>query len=174
MLTYHQLGFKAFIWGHYSKQIRRYQAIIWANAVLLSIGPFGTNFSQGVFTIQIFSLKKMRLKISSGKCQPFCLSLNMLTHCIDPFPWRTMWWNNKGLNLSNVYLNLDHAGTMWWGENEKLLSHGFWVSVEESWSYMEMHGSTYLCFSKKRSPWDLNDSELSDAYGSWQQISMTF
>ena len=46
----------------------RRQAIIWTNAGLLLIGPFGTNFSE------------MRLKVSSAKRRPFCLGLNELTH----------------------------------------------------------------------------------------------
>ena len=53
------------------------KAIIWTNAVLLSIGPLGTNFSQVVLEIQIFSFKKMHWKMS-GKCQSFCLSLNVI------------------------------------------------------------------------------------------------
>ena len=41
--------------------------------MLLSIGPIGTKLSQIEFEIQIFSLKKMHLKMSSGKCWPFIL-----------------------------------------------------------------------------------------------------
>ena len=51
--------------------IRR-QAIIWTNAVLLSIGPLGTKFSEILIKIQIFSFTKMHLKISSVKWRPFC------------------------------------------------------------------------------------------------------
>ena len=36
----------------------RRQAIIWTNAILFSIRPLGTNFSQIVSEIQIFSFKK--------------------------------------------------------------------------------------------------------------------
>ena len=56
------------------------QAIIWTNTILLSIGPLGTNFSQNAFKIQTFLLKRIHLKISSGKCRSFCLSLSVLTH----------------------------------------------------------------------------------------------
>ena len=45
----------------------RRQAIIWTNAGLLSIGPFGTNFSEILIKIQNFSFTKIRLKISSAK-----------------------------------------------------------------------------------------------------------
>ena len=42
------------------------------NAVLLSIGPLGTNFSDILIRIQNFSFMKMHLKISSAKRWPFC------------------------------------------------------------------------------------------------------
>ena len=43
----------------------RRQAIIWANAEILLIWPLGTNFSEILIEIRIFSLKKIHLKISS-------------------------------------------------------------------------------------------------------------
>ena len=47
----------------------RRQAIIWTNAEILSIVPLGTNLSEiSISEIQTFSLKKMGLKVSSGKC----------------------------------------------------------------------------------------------------------
>ena len=57
----------------------RRQAIIWTNAGILFIGPLGTNFSEILIAILTFSLKKMRLKVLSGKWRPFCLGLNALT-----------------------------------------------------------------------------------------------
>ena len=48
----------------------RRQAIIWANAVILSIGPLGTNFGEILIKIIPFSFKKMRSKVSSGKRRP--------------------------------------------------------------------------------------------------------
>ena len=57
----------------------RRQAIIWTNAGLLSIRTSGTNFSEILIEILAFSLKKMRLKVSSGKWRPFCFGLNELT-----------------------------------------------------------------------------------------------
>ena len=46
----------------------------------LLIGPLGTNFSENLIEIHIFSFKKIHLKMSSGKRRPFCLDLNVLTH----------------------------------------------------------------------------------------------
>ena len=45
----------------------RRQAILWANAGILLIGPFGTNFSEISIKIHICSFKKMYLKMLSGK-----------------------------------------------------------------------------------------------------------
>ena len=59
----------------------RRQAIIWTNAGILLIGPLGTNFSEILIEILTFSYKKMHLKVSSAKRRPFCLGLNVLTHC---------------------------------------------------------------------------------------------
>ena len=60
----------------------RRQAIIWTNAGLLLIGPLGTNFSEILIEILTFSIKKMRLKVSSGKWRPFCLGLNELSSVV--------------------------------------------------------------------------------------------
>ena len=52
----------------------RRQAIIRTNAGILLIGPLGTNFSEIWIGIQTFSLKKIHLKMLSGKCRPFFLA----------------------------------------------------------------------------------------------------
>ena len=57
----------------------RHQAIIWTNAGILLIRPLGLNFSEILIEIHTFSFKKMHLKMSSAKRQPFCLGLNVLT-----------------------------------------------------------------------------------------------
>ena len=58
----------------------RRQAIIWTNVGILLIGPLGTNCSEMLIEIHIFSFKKIHLKMSSGKWGPFCLGLNMLNY----------------------------------------------------------------------------------------------
>ena len=62
------------------------QAIIWTNAGILLIGPLGTNFSEILIEILTFSFKKMRLKVSSAKRQPFCLGLNVLKCLVNTAP----------------------------------------------------------------------------------------
>ena len=54
------------------------QATTWTNAGILLIVPLGANFSEILIKIQLFSFKKMHLKISSAKWRHFCLGLNML------------------------------------------------------------------------------------------------
>ena len=56
----------------------RRQAIIWTNAGILLIGPWGTNFSEILSEIHTFQFNKMHLKMLSGKWRPFCLGLNVL------------------------------------------------------------------------------------------------
>ena len=56
----------------------RRQAVIWTNAEILLIGLLGTKFSEILIEIDTFYLKKMHLKVSSGKWRPFCLGLNVL------------------------------------------------------------------------------------------------
>ena len=65
----------------------RRQAIIWTNAGILLIGPLGTNFSEILIEIQTFSLKKIRLKMSSAKCCSFRLGLNVK----HPMPRWQVW-----------------------------------------------------------------------------------
>ena len=61
------------------------QAINRTNAGFLLIGPLGTNFSEILIEILIFSFKKMHLKVSSANRRPFCLGLNVLTHHVGVF-----------------------------------------------------------------------------------------
>ena len=61
----------------------RCQAIIWTNAGILLIQTLGTNFSEILMEIYTFQFKKMHLEMSSGKCRPSCLGLNLLMS----------WWN---------------------------------------------------------------------------------
>ena len=58
----------------------RRQAIIWTKDGILLIWTSGTNLSEILSEIHAFSSQEMYLKTSSGKCWPFCLSLNVLKH----------------------------------------------------------------------------------------------
>ena len=56
----------------------RCQAIIWTNAGILLIGPWGTNFSKILFKIQTFSLKKNTF--GNVVCEMF--SISSQPHCV--------------------------------------------------------------------------------------------
>ena len=57
----------------------RRQAIILTNAGILLIGPLGTNFSENLIAILIFSFTKMWLTVSSAKWRPFGLGPDVLS-----------------------------------------------------------------------------------------------
>ena len=61
----------------------RRQAIIWTNAGILLIGPWGTNFSEILIGIHTFSFNKIHLKMSSAKWRLFCLGLNVLMNQLN-------------------------------------------------------------------------------------------
>ena len=71
----------------------RHQAIIWTNAGILLLGPLGTNFNEILIENHTFSFKKLHLKMSSAKWRPFCLGLNVLTHCplYRKVTWPSLW-----------------------------------------------------------------------------------
>ena len=56
----------------------RHQAIIWTNAGILLIRTLGTNFSEILGEIHLFSFSKMHLKMASAKWRLFGLGLNEL------------------------------------------------------------------------------------------------
>ena len=70
----------------------RRQAIIWTSAGISLIRTLGTNLSEILSEIRMFSFTKTHLKMSSGKWRPFCLGLNVLTHT----QWYDVpWWRHQ-------------------------------------------------------------------------------
>ena len=82
----------------------RRQAIIWTNAGLLSIGPLRTYLSENLIKMQQFSLKKMLLKMSSGKWRPSCLGLNVLSlwSYVSIFSTVTWWVPNSRIWIFRI------------------------------------------------------------------------
>ena len=74
----------------------RRKAIIWINAGILVIGHLGTNFSEKLVGIEKFSLKKIRLKMSSTKCCPLRLGFNVLTLSLS------LWGLDKRLHFVGI------------------------------------------------------------------------
>ena len=110
------------------------QAIIWTNAGVLLIRPLGTNFSEILISIEAFSLKKMHWNMSSGKCCPFCHSLNVLTHCSLVMSYGSRSWSTltqvmavflmaPGHYLNQCWLlisNLGRVAFIWGHNHEKI------------------------------------------------------
>ena len=76
------------------------QAIIRTNARILLIGPLGINFSEILIEINIFSFKKMQLKILSAKWRLFSLGLNVL---MEQFAYRPQQLVFSSYNLIDLY-----------------------------------------------------------------------
>ena len=64
----------------------RHQAIIWTNAGILLIRTLGTNFSEILSKIQIFSFKNMHVKMLPAQWRQFCLCLNALIKLMYQMP----------------------------------------------------------------------------------------
>ena len=86
----------------------RRQAIIWTSAGILLIGPLGTQFSEILIEIILFSFKKVRLKVSSAKWRPCCLGLNVKTQHVAKFTIVPPPHYHKKLPLSLILI-LVHA-----------------------------------------------------------------
>ena len=78
----------AYIVSDNGLSLGQHKAIIWTYADILLIGPFGTNFIKNLIKIQTFSVTKICLKMSSAKCCPFRLGLNVYGH--HQTTWCTM------------------------------------------------------------------------------------
>ena len=84
------------------------EAIIWTNDGIRLIGPLGTNFSEILIEIATFSFKKMRLKVSSVKWRPFCLSHDVLTHWAQ-IKFLKSYQHEKGWTWLQRFLNTFHC-----------------------------------------------------------------
>ena len=88
----------------------RRQAIVWINDRISIIGPLEANFSEIGIGIQAIYHKKRRLKMSSAKWQPFCISLNELKVSLR---WHrgTAEWKKKLTSPSQVQA-MKHFGKL--------------------------------------------------------------
>ena len=85
----------------------RRQAIIWTNAGILLIGPWGTNFSDILIGIQTFSFKKLLVKMSSAKWRLFRFGLNVLK--LNRVNKRGHWSHNDQIRKHVVVLWISQA-----------------------------------------------------------------
>ena len=135
----------------------RRQAIIWTNARILLIEPLGTNFIDILSQIQIFSYNKMHLKMSSGKCRPSCLGLNVLNdvlkcHWVQLERWLHMvpccWWGvlswRPSLGLVNRYpfIWLCHCSLFEHRVHSSLIN-GYLIFKSVAGTGQELQGTTW-------------------------------
>ena len=74
----------------------RRQDIIGTNAGILLIRTLGTNFSEISIKINTFSLTKMHLAMSSGRRQPSCLGLDVLSeNSIEAPHYWPLWGDDR-------------------------------------------------------------------------------
>ena len=121
------------------------------NAGILLIEPFGTKFSEISIEIHIFVFKKMHLKMSSGKWQPFCLSLSMLKH----FEYRTQEHLTESVKFESDFLVRPGLGS------SKVLVLGTWCKKNEylvltcTWHF-EIQKYLVLTCTWRQSTWYLS------------------
>ena len=109
------------------------QAIIWTNAGILLMGSPRTNFNEILIDIHTFSIKKIHFKISSGKWQPFCLSLNV-------FMTRIV----ASVTAAKRHVPLDHIYTCHFKLMDPWRWHGIWSSLVQVMAWCLMAPSHYL------------------------------
>ena len=113
----------------------RRQAITWTNVGILLIGPLGTNFSEVVIEIHIFSFKKSHLKMSFGKWRPSCLGLNVLnlglkmTSLICYWCWRIPLAYCRAIELPMSYVMLFRSHTF---TKRHVYNHGLLLMISQS------------------------------------------
>ena len=125
----------------------RCQAIIWTNAGILLIGPLGTYFSEILVKIQTFSLRKMHLKMSSGKWRPFWRGHIVLTNRFHPYP-RGCSTGTKNITLlpwqwSNFFYNICTSSVwfpnIWWYDHSG-------AKHDKPWAYFVGYIVWYVLF----------------------------
>ena len=138
----------------------RRQAILWTNAGILLIGPLGTNFSELLIEFQTFSLKKVRLKMSSVKYCPIRLGLDVfkirylctLVRCNQehngrrsrPHPYQYRWRHyNTGHFHSGRELSKNKQRVLvHWASRMKypaqLVSHKHEIYILDTYTYIDI------------------------------------
>ena len=151
----------------------RRQAIIWTNAGILLIGPLGTNFSEIVIDIQVFSLKKMRLKMSSAKCCPFRLGINMLNK-----HWRfhrdnarARLWQHKALTKQRISDRPNSSASITHGNG---MSSGLRLSATNQWhkscSYVQISCVNLQTWISNHMPGKVNHVSKWAPGNAWKKV----
>ena len=100
----------------------RHQTIIWTKDDLLLIWPFEISFNEISMNIQIFSFKKIHLKISFEKWRSFFLGLDMLTPRLQSIE---SFWSHA---FCNHHMDLDN--TLRTIQQQQKWLMGLWIIVK--------------------------------------------
>ena len=87
----------------------RRQGIIWTNAGILLIWSIGTEFSEILIEMNIFSFTIMHLNKSSAKCLPFCSGINVVCHPITS----KATLRDKGKRITRINAELGYNENKW-------------------------------------------------------------
>ena len=138
------------------------KVIIWTNTHTISIRHQRTYFNENLVESEKFSFKKMHLKMPSAKRRPFCLSLNVLTHCGQVIPWH-IWHQTSGHHwfrqrpVTNAMVPSHYLNQCW------LMQGCIPVGTNENWTeHKHKYNNFYyrkciwknfvsLCFAQMRS-----------------------
>ena len=107
------------------------QAIMWTNTGILLFVPLGTNFGEILIEIQTFSLKKIRLKMSSAKCS-FRLGLDVSLSVPVPYVYRPYCYNHCASRWPST---LPSAGTVSFEKSVMFSSNG----LNYAWFRIHLH-----------------------------------
>ena len=140
----------------------RRQAIIWTNAGILLIQAPGTKFSEIFSKIHKFSFKKMHLKISSAKWQPFCLGLNVLKLLVwihgslnttksifpqskDTIPSGMIIYEVVSWTLTKIANSTAYINSLW--PSDVIWHHGTWSTLVKvmAWGHQATSHDFYQC-----------------------------
>ena len=92
----------------------RRKAIIWTNAGILSIGPLGTNFSEILIEIYIFSFKKIHLKgkMAAILSRPQCVNWGNFVTFVLWAPVILYDTENQNVNISYSLWFVTYLGVL--------------------------------------------------------------
>ena len=134
-------------------------------AEILLIGPLGTNFSEILIEIYIFSSMKIHLKLSSGIWRPFCFGLNVLKK-----NWTIHWhqlrkevFNTKGSNWSVTRVTSLQFQLVKWklvlGGAKTVLSFTYW-NPQQKGNLVHQWGAKGTVFSSFSRSFFIKHSKL--------------
>ena len=131
------VGYLTIIRSDHGLSPSRREDIIWTNAIILVIGPLGTNLSEILIEVLTFSFHKVRFKVSSAVLRPCCLGLCVLNTCWSTIPLEgfPVVWDSPGKSYFVTTLLMGCTGLR---SMKLLLLHASWMLITaiKCWSFL--------------------------------------